>query len=322
MTSTSSVEDGDGLGPYLGALDAKLLCRGVLRQLDHTTLKLFALAGPACLQAVKDTVYWDYLHGELMPLQDFLCSMTMFEWATKPSVDETKEPLGASLDKDHVFEVSHGDDFAGPTFYTHLSLCARFNGSLEVVKHLHEEGYPFVHPTHESQDSPCVAAARCGYFDLLDYFRENGCGWTPYHVCPAWANAAWKGDVKMMKYMVENGCELADGDKIFSCAVDSGKVDALKYLLEIGCPRGAEALFNAVRDGEAGLEMIKFLREIGYPWKESIATIAATRGLPTFQYVIEDGCPWDPAQCLRLANVIHNDAVVEWINERLGRAPR
>ena len=48
--------------------------------------------------------------------------------------------------------------------------------------------------------------------------------------------------------------------------------------------------------------------------KAGVCYFAASKGhLQILQYAVEDGCPWDPAMCLKVAEKKKHDHVVKWI---------
>ena len=68
-------------------------------------------------------------------------------------------------------------------------------GNLEILKYLHEQGYPWNRLT-------CTVAAGYGHLNCLTYLHENNCPWD-YRTCH-WA--ALKGHLDCLIYAIENGC--------------------------------------------------------------------------------------------------------------------
>ena len=78
-----------------------------------------------------------------------------------------------------------------------LSNCtaAAAGGHLEILKYLHEKGFPWDYRT-------CRNAARHGHLEVLKYSHEKGCAWDE-GTC---SEAAKGGHLDVLKYAHENGC--------------------------------------------------------------------------------------------------------------------
>jgi len=91
--------------------------------------------------------------------------------------------------------------------------------------------YPYGEEYTKNQEEFCASVAQTNDLALLRWVREEKeCAWD-------WrtsAIAAILGNLEMLKYCVENGCEVGTG----TCAVaaKSGNLECLKYLREKNCP--------------------------------------------------------------------------------------
>ena len=112
---------------------------------------------------------------------------------------------------------------------------------LDCLRYLHENGC-------EWDKEACIEAAKHGHLDCLKYLHENGCEWDEYiydyvhdlkclkyireqGVC--WTDkvclqAASLGNLSMLQYAVENGCEVSK--EIFYITINNNKINMLKYL--------------------------------------------------------------------------------------------
>ena len=56
------------------------------------------------------------------------------------------------------------------------------------------------------------------------------------------------------------------------------------------------------------------LRDPPCPWNESVCATAAYNGqLATLQWLHSNGCPWDKAECIEIAEEEGHTAIAEWI---------
>ena len=91
------------------------------------------------------------------------------------------------------------------------------NDHLEILKYLHENGYPW-------NIDACYHAAMKGHLDILKYLHENGCRWDTC-VC---AYAVENGHFEILKYLHENGCPC--DENISNYAVCNDQYEILDYL--------------------------------------------------------------------------------------------
>ena len=142
-------------------------------------------------------------------------------------IDICYAALGGHLDcviyihqvtKDQLVEVWYGDHaYKG---HPYAKWYAAKNGHLEILKYLHEQGYPW--------HFFCMTdAAFRGHLDCLKYARDHGCGWHPELI--GWAASG--GHLEILKYLHEHGCPR---DENLVLEVEIENLDCLKYLLEQG----------------------------------------------------------------------------------------
>jgi hypothetical protein len=91
-----------------------------------------------------------------------------------------------------------------------------------------------------TQEYFCWRVARSNNLDFLKWAREvKQCAWDEETI----DNAAFHGNLEMVKYCVENGCPMDVG--ACSAAAWQGHLDVLKYLHEHGCPWDSKTLHYA-----------------------------------------------------------------------------
>ncbi len=204
-------------------------------------------------------------------------------------------------------------------------------------------------------DSECILNKTLGVIEKgflygLKYFHSRGYDWseiknqyilrdedkTPEFInlekkdllkfaCLSTQFASLTGNLKCLKYCVENGCSVND-ECIFN-AIKSNHEDILHYLIYIKCPMNELSCSMAAVMGNlrflqylrqnncpwddrttasaasAGdLECLKYAHECGCPWDESATEMAALSGsIPVMKYLYENKCPWDESTTLAAA---------------------
>ena len=163
-------------------------------------------------------------------------------------------------------------------------LCTYYStiGDLELLKHAHENRYPW-------DEETCLCAAENGHLGCLIYAHKNGCYWIVEFICIA---AAHYGHLECLKYAHKNGCKRYT-ENICRIAALYGHLDCLKYAHENGFPWDILTYNSAVVNGD--LECLKYVHENGCRWLiEDPCRIAAQFGhLDCLKYVYENGCTWD-----------------------------
>ena len=160
---------------------------------------------------------------------------------------------------------------------------AGFGGSIEVLEYLKFKGYEF-------DEGACHGAARAGRLEALKFLR----GLDP--PCP-WDN---------------NTC--AD-------AVQGGHLDVLKWLRsqDPPCPLDEWTFREAAERGH--LEVLKFFRseDPPCPWYWETCAYAAEGGhLDVLKWARSEDppCPWSRVECRELASHNGHDHIVDWIDQQ------
>jgi hypothetical protein len=91
-----------------------------------------------------------------------------------------------------------------------------------------------------TQERFCSRVAQTNNLDFLKWAREvKQCAWDSITII----QAAYRGNLDMVKYCVENGCPM-DADVCANAAL-RGHLDVLKHLHEHGCPWDSDTLHDA-----------------------------------------------------------------------------
>ena len=91
-----------------------------------------------------------------------------------------------------------------------------------------------------TQERFCYQVARTNNLEFLKWAREvKQCAWNIRTMF--WA--AFHGNLKMVKYCVENDCPM--NARTCSAAASNGHLDVLKYLHEYGCPWDSDTFLYA-----------------------------------------------------------------------------
>ena len=139
----------------------------------------------------------------------------------------------------------------------------------------------------KNQESFCRRVAETNDLALLRWVREEKeCAWD-YLTS---GTAAYLGNLEMLKYCVENGCEVGTGT--CAAAAKHGNLDCLKYLREKNCAWDCETSGAAARIGN--LEMLKYCVENGCEVGTGTCALAAEYGnLECLKYLREKNVEWD-----------------------------
>ena len=153
-------------------------------------------------------------------------------------------------------------------------------GCLSVLKRMQRGG------RLSREELLCVAAARRGHLEVLQWARANGYLWNEW-TC---AFAAEGGHLELLQWARANGC-LWDW-KTCGFAAVGGHLEVLQWAHENGCTQNANTCWRAAEGGH--LEMLQWARANGCPWDEWTCEGAAKGGhLEVLQWVRANGCPWD-----------------------------
>jgi len=138
----------------------------------------------------------------------------------------------------------------------------------------------------------CLTAGEHGRFDILKYIYET----IPddYRDACILEYAAKSGDLEIVRYLHENGCEW-DTMACWSAA-NEGHLQVLKYLHENGCQWNEHTFAAGVASGN--MELLEYLYQNGCPWNESSCTTAVQNGrLDILRWLHENGCQCDVKNC-------------------------
>ena len=91
-----------------------------------------------------------------------------------------------------------------------------------------------------TQEWFCYQVAETNNLDYLKWAREvKQCAWDTDTI----TQAAYQGNLSMVKYCVENDCPM--DEEACSCAAAESNLDVLKYLHEHDCPWDSKTLWKA-----------------------------------------------------------------------------
>ena len=164
---------------------------------------------------------------------------------------------------------------SGPSEVDHM-LCynAARRGSVECLRYLHENGYPW-------DASILSSAAEKGHLECFQYAYENGCPWNEFCLL----HAACYGNLECLRYAHEQGMNAGDF-KICKHTAWKGHVHCLQFLFEKGYPLSQLRVGDAVVSGN--VECVKFLLLQGYELWDSDLYDASWRGhFDVFEYLYE-----------------------------------
>ena len=123
--------------------------------------------------------------------------------------------------------------------------------------------------------------------------------------------AVLNGDLEMVKWARENGCEWHTD--IARYAAGNGNLEVLKWIRDNGCAWNNWTCRNAAAKGN--LEVLKWAHENGCEWDEWTCTDAAENGhLKVLKWARDNGCPWNEETCSSAARLGHLE-VLKWAHE-------
>eukprot|EP00953_Heterococcus_sp_UTEX-ZZ885_P004847 3098-Heterococcus_DN1.PRE.2 len=161
---------------------------------------------------------------------------------------------------------------------------AAYNGHLNVLQFLHEDGCTVPDPPHASATTCCEHAASRGHINVLRWLHKHG--WPYGEVC---AYAANGGSVPVMQYLKEQG--LVFNEETMSNAAAACHLHMCQYLRSVGCPWDAAACTAATAAvrSRSNLEVLRWLHESGCPWDVEAVNVAASTGLRSMEII---QCLW------------------------------
>jgi len=177
----------------------------------------------------------------------------------------------------------------GALWSSNTVCAAAASGHLDIIEYLHKN-------SSQRDPYPTHYAALYGQLETLIYLNNNGYHWNS-NTC---SHAARGGHINILKYLHENGCPWTE----YTCeeAVRCGYIDCFTYAHQNGCPMDQKIVVCAVINGK--LNCLKYIiQNIGEEWKtKNITKFAAQyERLDCFIFLIEQGCPYDKEECLKVA---------------------
>jgi len=159
---------------------------------------------------------------------------------------------------------------------------AVIRGHLNIVTYLHNEQVAAAHTAPYA----CMAAAREGHLDVLEFLHTHGYDWGTS--CIMYAAAG--GHRECLRYLHEKGCKW--DEFAFTEAASNGHLPVLQYLHNHNAPFDSNAINNAAGNGH--LECLIYLHEVGHSWGEITTYIAAMNGRNlVLSYLLEHNCPYN-----------------------------
>lgn len=138
----------------------------------------------------------------------------------------------------------------------------------------------------------CARAAARGDLEMLKWLRDYGCQWDSY-TC---MNSATKNSVNIVKWAILNGCPYDDVEIITSW-VNARDVETVEWLLERGCPLDTHLFFRGPYDNPARyltMEMVQLLLRHGCEWHSNLSSGVRRSGkLKLLAWIIDNGCPYN-----------------------------
>jgi hypothetical protein len=104
----------------------------------------------------------------------------------------------------------------------------------------------------------CEYAAAAGHLETVCVLHESDCPWKPETMC---ASAAESGNLELLQYVREQGCDLSQG--VMEIAAERGDLPMCQYLRAQQCPWNRSACDNAAAAGH--VDTLRWLHEQGCP---------------------------------------------------------
>ncbi len=148
-------------------------------------------------------------------------------------------------------------------------------------------------------------AAFFGNLDVLKWAKENGCNLNDY----VFINAACNGHLNILNWAKENSCSWNYDTSIY--AAKNGQLESLKWAYENGY-NILELHICKYAASSGNLEVLKWARTIGCEWDKYTCSFAAEYGhLHILKWARENGCDWDASTCTLAAYSGHLN-ILKW----------
>jgi len=221
-----------------------------------------------------------------------ISKMTIVQWADSGWFEKVKESVDTSVRRANNEDVNTTDEGG----YTPL-INASFNGDLEIVKYLVDNGAD-VNIRNAQGETALMNAVKIGYIEVVKYLVAEGTdvnvkdinGTTIIDIAFLYNN------IEIIKYLLNNGVDKSNIDITIWARL--GDLDRVKSALstntiDINLNNG-ELLRNAVQSGN--LELVTYLVEKGaniheetFETGNALITASATGNLEIVKYLIEQG---------------------------------
>jgi hypothetical protein len=169
--------------------------------------------------------------------------------------------------------------------------CAEGN-QLAVLQYLHAQKYPW-HWTVPA------AAARRGDLQMLRWLKEQGCEWENGKdiLCAA----ARSGNLEMIAWVKQQPGVVCD-ENTMAAAAGKGQTAICKYLHSEGCPWSSSACWAAASNGH--VSTLRWLHEHGCPWLADVVRVSAAQGgrVTVLKYLQAEGLVEGAAVLTRMLN--------------------
>jgi hypothetical protein len=195
---------------------------------EEKWLKRYVSEGAASIGAVEHLKHLKSLGWKL----NIVTLAEAAAYNQKEAFDWIEREILKERDSDQ--ELPYGTD----TLCRHLA----YEGNLDMLRYLHARGYTIGDEIMYSTDIPEIVAfgIELGMdVDITDYI-ENG-------------------NVKILKYLSENGYQIPNTVGTFECAVMSLNCEFVEWLIERKCPTPDNVTVNFSHSGESKLNLPKFI---------------------------------------------------------------
>jgi hypothetical protein len=193
--------------------------------------------------------------------------------------------------------------------YTHFTMMGAAKGNqLPVLQFLHALGCPL----HEAV---AAAAAKRGDLKMLRWLREQGCKWDDWYICDY---AASSGNIEMAAWVKQEPYMVCDHYAMIAAAA-KGHTAMCEYLRAELCPWAAEACEAAARYNH--VHTLRWLHQHGCPWVvDDVWDAAAKSGsVDVMLYLQRQGSSVTAellTQLLNITAVGNKLAAAQWLRQQ------